>query len=107
MNLINCRDFPEMTGYIRSAVEREMSDSPYHNYAAASDILRLVVLEKFGGIYMDVDVIVSGSLGLISPERVSSTGTSDILIHQEVLSNQTRLSNAVIVSQPRTNTLKK
>ncbi|WP_447840823.1 glycosyltransferase family 32 protein [Enterobacter bugandensis] len=106
-DVINFRGLPDMTGYIQSAVEREMSDSTYHNYAAASDILRLVVLERFGGIYMDVDVMVSDSLGLISPERVSSTGMSDILIHQEMLSNKTRLSNAVIVSQPHTNTLKK
>ncbi|MFQ6288446.1 glycosyltransferase family 32 protein [Yersinia enterocolitica] len=107
MSIINCCDLPDMTGYIQSAVEREMSDSAYHNYAAASDILRLVILEKFGGIYMDVDVMVSGSLGIISPERANSTGMSDILIHQEILSNKKRLSNAVIVSQPHTNTLKK
>lgn len=105
--LITCRSLPETSGYIQSAIEREMSDSTYHNYAAASDILRLVILEKFGGIYMDVDVMVSGPLGLVSPERVSSLGPSDILIHQEELESITRISNAVIVSQPHTNTLKR
>jgi len=105
--LINCRALPKMPGYVQSAVDREMSDSRYRNYAAASDILRLIILEKFGGIYMDVDVMVSGSLGPLQPQRTSSTGTSDILIHREEINNAYRLSNAVIVSQPHTNTLKK
>ncbi|WP_336845251.1 glycosyltransferase family 32 protein [Providencia rettgeri] len=107
MDLINCRGLPDMTGYVQSAVEREMSDSAYHNYAAASDILRLVVLEKFGGIYMDVDVMVSGSLGPIFSQRVRRRGVSDILIHQDVFHNEPRFSNAVIVSQPHANALRK
>lgn len=46
-SLIHCRNLPAMPEYVQSAVDREMSDSSYNNYAAASDILRLVILEKF------------------------------------------------------------
>lgn len=103
---VNIRPLPRMTAHIRSAVEREMVNSRYGNYAAASDILRLVVLEMYGGIYMDVDVMVSGSLGYISPEAVNSNRPSDLLIHKETLGRTIRTSNAVIISQPRTNRLK-
>jgi insecticidal toxin complex protein TccC len=36
---------------------REIS-GPYRNYAAASDLLRLAILYRWGGLYMDTDVFV-------------------------------------------------
>jgi len=105
--LINCREFPAMSGYVKSAIDREMCGNTYFNYAAASDILRLVILQQYGGIYMDVDVMVSGPLGPIQPKMTSFTGPSDILIHRQDMNKKYRTSNAVIVSQPHTNTLKK
>ncbi|WP_160386501.1 RHS repeat-associated core domain-containing protein [Pseudomonas sp. PB101] len=41
---------------LTSAFERERSGS-LHNYAAASDIARVVILYQQGGVYMDTDVI--------------------------------------------------
>ena len=47
---------------------------------------------------MDVDVMVDGSLGEITSQRVSSTGPSDLLIHNELWEGMERVSNAVIVA---------
>ncbi|WP_413732825.1 TcdA/TcdB catalytic glycosyltransferase domain-containing protein [Sodalis sp. RH20] len=48
---------------LEAIILRECADTPYKNYAAASDVLRLSVLRDFGGIYMDVDIALSESLG--------------------------------------------
>ncbi|WP_161549037.1 RHS repeat-associated core domain-containing protein [Pseudomonas sp. Q1] len=93
---------------LSSAVARESSNTPFANYAAASDLLRLGVLEKFGGgIYMDVDVMVAGRLGEIKSQRMSSAGPSDVLIHQELWEGRARISNAVIVAKEKANSLKR
>jgi hypothetical protein len=44
--------FPRLIGYL----ERE-SHGKFPNYAAASDILRLLILYKLGGVYIDTDEI--------------------------------------------------
>lgn len=41
---------------LRSAFERECYGTMYHNYASASDIARLLILYRYGGVYLDMDV---------------------------------------------------
>jgi hypothetical protein len=90
---------PKLSHILSAAIARESRSTPYANYAAASDLLRLGVLKNAGGgIYMDVDVMVNSSLGEITPQRVSSTGPSDLLIHNELWEGRPRVSNAVIVA---------
>lgn len=92
---------------LSSAIARESSNTPYANHAAASDILRLAVLEQFGGgLYMDVDVMVNGKLEEIASQRVSSTGPSDVLIHRELWEGKARVSNAVIAASEKASSLK-
>ncbi|WP_349969701.1 RHS repeat-associated core domain-containing protein [Pseudomonas caspiana] len=50
---------------LESLFARELS-GPYKNYAAASDILELAATYAEGGIYMDADVAVGGSIGTLS-----------------------------------------
>ncbi|PXX73314.1 Mannosyltransferase OCH1 and related enzymes [Pseudomonas sp. LAMO17WK12:I10] len=66
---------------VESIVERE-KNGPYKNYASASDIIRLVILYTYGGLYMDADVAVGENIGPLS----TKTG---IAIHQmhEMTSN--------------------
>ncbi|HEY0210605.1 glycosyltransferase family 32 protein [Acerihabitans sp.] len=54
---------------LEAAIQRECADTPYNNYAAASDILRLSVLKDYGGIYMDVDIALNEPLGDILIEN--------------------------------------
>lgn len=54
---------------IEALILRECANTPYNNYAAASDILRLQLLKDFGGIYMDVDITLSEPLGDILIEN--------------------------------------
>jgi hypothetical protein len=99
LNKISIQTPPELPHVLSSAIARESRNTPYANYAAASDLMRLAVLKKAGGgIYMDVDVMLKSSLGKITSQRVSSTGPSDLLIHYELWQRNPRVSNAVIVA---------
>lgn len=42
----------------------------YRNFAAASDIIRLLILSKFGGTYLDTDLICLGAI----PEQLNKHG---------------------------------
>ncbi|EQA1624761.1 RHS repeat-associated core domain-containing protein [Enterobacter asburiae] len=100
LNKISIQTPPKLPHVLSSAIARESRNTPYANYAAASDLLRLGVLKKAGGgIYMDVDVMINSSLGKITSQRVSSTGPSDLLIHNELWEGRPRVSNAVIVAR--------
>lgn len=106
LNKINIQAPPELPHMLNSAINRESRNTPYANYAAASDLLRLGVLKKAGGgIYMDVDVMINSSLGKITSQRVSSTGPSDLLIHNELWEGHQRVSNAVIVARENSTSL--
>ena len=107
-NKISIQAPPKFPHVFSSAVARESRNTPYANYAAASDLLRLGVLKKAGGgIYMDVDVMVNGSLGKITSQRASNTGPSDVLIHNELWEGRSRVSNAVIVAGENSTSLDK
>ena len=106
LNKISIQAPPEFPYVLNSAIARESRNTPYANYAAASDLLRLGVLKKAGGgIYMDVDVMINSSLGKITSQRVSSTGPSDLLIHNELWKGRQRVSNAVIVARENSTSL--
>jgi hypothetical protein len=55
------REFAEFLGAIESAADHHglqagfANDDPYGQYAGISDIVRLAVLSKFGGVYIDAD----------------------------------------------------
>ncbi|EUM20864.1 hypothetical protein L462_04348 [Enterobacter sp. BIDMC 26] len=105
-NKISIKAPPKLPYLLSSAIARESGNTPYANYAAASDLLRLGILKKTGGgIYMDVDVMVNNSLGEITPQRASSTGPSDVLIHNELWEGRPRVSNAVIIARDNSNSL--
>lgn len=46
--------------YLKSLILREMN-GPFNNYAAASDMLRLAILQTEGGVYLDTDVECSSA----------------------------------------------
>jgi insecticidal toxin complex protein TccC len=104
---INVNTIENFGPHIDAAIGRELADTAYKNYAAASDILRLAILERHGGIYMDVDVATRKSLGGLNPQRQSTTGPSTLLIHQEVVDGRVRISNAVIASEKNGPDIKK
>ncbi len=54
--------------HISSIVARELG-GPLRNYAAASDVVRLLILNCYGGIYMDADVEINYSLDDLSAPR--------------------------------------
>ncbi|MBV6821333.1 RHS repeat-associated core domain-containing protein [Pseudomonas sp. PD9R] len=65
------------------------SNGPFKNYAAASDILRLVATYVYGGLYTDGDVAVAAPVGVLS-------ATHGFMGHMR--GNET--SNAVIAAAP-------
>lgn len=75
-----------LVGQLHAALRRE-ANGPLRNYAAASDILRYVVMWIYGGIYLDADVQLTNMDNLLRllvqaersnlilmPSRVSSRG---------------------------------
>jgi insecticidal toxin complex protein TccC len=73
---------------LESIFLREIS-GPFKNYAAASDVLRLLILHAYGGLYMDADVAVKGKIDPIN----TNAGT---VIH----SDDRELSNAILAALP-------
>lgn len=84
-----CKRRKEMAG----AIIRE-SNGSLRNLAAASDLVRLVLLEMDPGIYMDVDVHHSGGMPQL---------TGEFLVHKQPSLNfqrQFELNNNVMASSP-------
>ncbi len=84
---------PETVKELISAVMRE-SNGPFLNYAAASDILRLLILYRHGGLYLDTDVLTK--------ETFNAANFLDAPAHI----NAERLGNAVLYSKPEAAVLK-
>ncbi|QWA13946.1 hypothetical protein GTU79_15265 [Sodalis ligni] len=60
---------------------QECTETRYANFPAAADILRLYLLKTFGGLYMDVDVVLKEPLGNIVSESEDKEYKADFLHH--------------------------
>ncbi|BEM85462.1 toxin TccC3 (plasmid) [Serratia marcescens] len=96
---INIKKIEQYSHSVESAIARESSDSAFKNYAAASDILRLAVLHRHGGLYMDVDVVIDGRIGEMKPERVSQNIKSSVLVFRVPTERGLSYANAMIASE--------
>ena len=65
---------------VRGAFHRE-NEGTYKNYAAASDIARLMVLYKYGGQYYDVDVFLNIANGLEHKTKEGSPTVRPTSLH--------------------------
>lgn len=84
----------------QAAINRESTNTAYANYAAASDMIRIGVLKRFGGLYMDIDVMVDGPIGEIRPYLDNQDELPDLLIHRgRDHGGKTALGNAVIAAK--------
>ncbi|MGV3345539.1 TcdA/TcdB catalytic glycosyltransferase domain-containing protein [Enterobacteriaceae bacterium LUAb1] len=89
--MINSRAY---TSFMRESV------GGYRNYASASDILRLMILYHFGGLYLDVDVEIQDEYKL-HPYAVQSPYGFSL---QEILlgvSRGDKIPNAIIATAPK------
>jgi insecticidal toxin complex protein TccC len=82
---------PYLRRDLSGAYVREMS-GVYSNYAAASDLVRLAVLWRCGGIYMDIDVAVRGPVG-----NVASSTSGVAFLNNDFTGDET---SSVMASQP-------
>ena len=81
--------------YLHSAFERERYGY-YHNYAAASDIARLLILYRHGGVYLDMDVSFrEGAFDLFGDLRNIGQRLGMLGRHGH------ELMNAVLAAMPR------
>lgn len=81
---------------IKIDIPLKWGDEPIHHYAHAADFIRMDILFKYGGVYMDIDTI-------------SINPYNKYLSHKFVIGKQTRpvgLSNAIMMSEPKTEFLK-
>lgn len=69
MHDIMLRDIREVTGLNNNPLYRRELVQRGTNFGAASDILRVEILNKFGGVYFDTDVICLEPLGSIPAEQ--------------------------------------
>ncbi|PXX51581.1 Mannosyltransferase OCH1 and related enzymes [Pseudomonas sp. LAMO17WK12:I10] len=83
--------YAQVSPEIRGFYEREKS-GPYSNFAAASDITRLVLMHVMGGLYMDVDV------STVQPIQQIGRGNKLFMYR-----SGERYGNAVLASAPKTN----
>ncbi|KAG1474007.1 hypothetical protein G6F56_000620 [Rhizopus delemar] len=72
-------------------VER-VFDRPVSHYAHRADVVRLQVLEKYGGIYLDLDVI--------SLKSVDHLLNKEFIMAQEGVDGSVGLCNAMIMARP-------
>ncbi|NDL62390.1 glycosyltransferase family 32 protein [Acerihabitans arboris] len=89
---------PRVPSNIEAAIARECTDTRYKNYAAASDILRLSVLEDYGGIYMDVDVALRDKLGDLSSGKAASLENGGALFHIEAREPNNKADLPIVTS---------
>ncbi|WP_273838861.1 RHS repeat-associated core domain-containing protein [Providencia rettgeri] len=98
-NVIHVRKPAPFDYQYQAAINRESTNTAYANYAAASDMLRIGILKRFGGLYMDIDVMVDGPIGNIRPLLDNQDELPDLLIHQgRDYRGKTVLGNAVVVA---------
>ncbi|WP_413726945.1 glycosyltransferase [Sodalis sp. RH16] len=67
--------------HIQSAIARENVKTRYANLPAASDILRYYLLKTFGGLYMDVYVVLKEPLGDLVSQSDNKDYKADFLFH--------------------------
>lgn len=94
LNHVLFGDFPLC--HLSSALERERHGC-YYNYAAASDIARLLILYRYGGIYLDMDVEFIDTLRF---DIFFDLYMNDLGFRLGVLSNSDLMGNAVLASMP-------
>lgn len=75
----------------------------FHNYAAASDILRYAVLYAMGGVYMDVDFTLKSMLALQKYHRWAQY-SGDVWVVEDDFEAPKRYGTGVMIACPR-NTL--
>ncbi|MBX8489363.1 RHS repeat-associated core domain-containing protein [Pseudomonas lijiangensis] len=102
---LNLRDphelFKELAQFYPQAEKLESifareNTGPFKNLAAGSDILELAAVYTEGGLYMDVDVAIGGSIGTLTAEH-------GFLIYIE----DDFVSNAVIAATPQSDFVKR
>lgn len=99
-NVINVQKPAPFDYQYQAAINRESTNTTYANYAAASDMLRIGILRRFGGLYMDIDVMVDGPIGEIRPLLDNQDELPDLLIHHgRDYKGKTALGNAVIAAK--------
>lgn len=98
-NFINIKKIDKFDTETESAIARETADSPLKNYAAASDIIRLAILYKYGGVYMDVDVLMDGPSGEVTSEWVSRNRPPGVLVFRLRGMHGYNYANAMIASE--------
>ncbi|XBS68216.1 glycosyltransferase [Acerihabitans sp. KWT182] len=74
---------PNLPPIIQSVISREGDHTQFANYAAASDVFRLYLLFREGGVYLDVDVAIKNPLGEIKSQSYVKEPMSDFLISLE------------------------
>ncbi len=62
----------ELEPSLAGIVARECTENGFGNKAAASDVVRLAILKKYGGVYMDVDVATKEKIFPISPLKINN-----------------------------------
>lgn len=88
---------PLPLAHLHSAFAREASGGTFHNYAAVSDIARLLILYLYGGIYLDMDVLFSQHAADLF-HSLTHIGQRLGLLHFHLGS----YGNGVLASMPRT-----
>ena len=88
--------------YVHAAFERERHGT-YHNYAAASDIARLLILYRYGGVYFDMDVTFKDSVFDFFSDLVNIGQRLGVLTNSAGLG----IGNGVLASMPQTTAMKR
>lgn len=95
-----CTNSPFPLVQLRAAFERE-SHGAFHNFASASDIARLLILYRYGGIYLDMDVFFKDDLFDLFGDF------DDLGPCLGILASAGGLGNGVLAAMPRALSLEK
>lgn len=90
-------NMPFPRAHLHSAFAREASGEVFHNYAAVSDIARLLVLYLYGGVYLDMDVPFKDEIPNLF-DGLADIGQRLGILRFTVYS----YGNSVLASMPRT-----